>query len=153
MNEDHFWSIISLLDWSKTGNDEQVLEPAVQLLAMMTEEQIFGFEDKLAERLHDLDRKDVAKNIGIGAWSGPNQPFSPDEFLYARCCVVANGRQVYASVLADPTKTPKDCEFEALLTLARKAFERRTGQSWDYVSPIDYESFANVEGWQCRGDK
>jgi len=70
-----------------------------------------------------------------------------DLFLYARCCVVANGRAFYEHVLAHPEDMPKDLTFEALLNLASHAFERKTGFEMEYVPAYNYETFANTEGW------
>jgi hypothetical protein len=61
--------------------------------------------------------------------------------------VVANGHEFYESVLADPTKMPQEMEFEALLSLPGSAFERKTGQPYDHVPPVSYESFQNAAGW------
>jgi hypothetical protein len=61
--------------------------------------------------------------------------------------VVANGQDYYALVLVDPKQMPKDMEFEALLSVAREAYERKTGRDWDYVSPVSYETFNNAAGW------
>ena len=33
LSEKRFWEIIELLDWTKEGNDEEVIEPAVSFLA------------------------------------------------------------------------------------------------------------------------
>jgi hypothetical protein len=61
--------------------------------------------------------------------------------------VIANGPDYYALVLDDPLQMPKDMEFEALLSVAQQAFERRTGREWDHVSPVSYETFSNGAGW------
>ncbi len=76
------------------------------------------------------------------------KPFSSDNFLYARACVVANGKDFYEKVLADPSQMPKDLSFEALLSLARKAYKKKTGQTFDYSPTITYETFSNPEGWE-----
>jgi hypothetical protein len=33
MNEERFWAVVSLFDWSRSGDDDGVLEPAVAGLA------------------------------------------------------------------------------------------------------------------------
>ena len=53
-----------------------------------------------------------------------NSYFSVDEFLYSRCVVVANGKDYYYEVLNNPTKMPKDLEFESLLYIACDAYEK-----------------------------
>ncbi|MCB9291541.1 MAG: DUF4240 domain-containing protein [Lewinellaceae bacterium] len=62
---------------------------------------ILEFADLLSEKLYALDSKTYAKHIGEDGWS-PGRYFSVDNFLYARCCVVANGKELYEKVLHDP---------------------------------------------------
>jgi hypothetical protein len=42
---------------------------------------------------------------------------------------------------------PKDMEFEALLWVARAAYERRAGAVFDPPLGTDFETFANRDGW------
>jgi len=112
------------------------------------------------------ERKSIAKFseddfweiIGMLDWSKeddddesswrPGRPFSSDNFLYARACVVANGKAFYEKVLADPAQMPKDLTFEPLLSLARKAYQKKTGAAFDYFPTNSYETFSNPEGWE-----
>ena len=150
MDEDTFWKLIGQLDWDKTGDDDAVLEPAVRLIASMAVEDIFKFEDILAEKLHALDTRKHCKACYAGELDPDNGDdyISADDFLYRRCVVVANGRGFFSTVLANPRKMPKDLEFEALLSLVPKAYERKTGQAFEYASPVSYESFRNTDGWK-----
>lgn len=74
---------------------------------------------------------------------------SADSFLYERCVVVANGRELYEQVLADPMAFPQDLEFESLLYVAVTAYERLTGEDVRDVLEDEpsYETFSNAEGW------
>lgn len=146
MSDDVFWRIVGLFNWRRTGDDEAVVEPAVQALARMSVDDIKQFEDLLSRKLHALDTESHAREIGEDAFV-PGEYFSADWFLYARCVVVANGRSLYESVLADPAQMPKDMEFEALLSVGPTAYERRTGEELDHVPDVSYESFSNAEGW------
>lgn len=146
MSKDLFWRIIALFNWKKTGDDEAVLEPAVKALAQMSVEDIRRFEDIMAEMLTALDTEAHAREIGQEAYQ-PGKHFSVDWFLYVRCCVVANGRTYYESVLANPKQMPKDLEFESLLSLAATAFERKTGEEFDHVTSVNYETYGNRAGW------
>lgn len=154
MNEDVFWEMIASFNWSKTGNDDAVLRPAVNRLAAMPIEDIYRFADILSEKLFLLDGIAYASNIGEDAYKGEGEHFSVDCFLYARCCVVANGRQYFESVLADPNKMPKDLEFESLLYLPDTAYRKKTktGQ-YDYSPKFDFETFSNVDGWRVNEPK
>jgi hypothetical protein len=71
-----------------------------------------------------------------------------DGFLYARCVVVANGKEFYEAVLKDPSKFPKNMEFESLLGLASGAYELKTGKEFEYSTGCSYESFSNPAGWR-----
>ena len=146
LDEPLFWEIIAALDWSKKGNNTKVLAPAIKKLAAQPIRFIYQFQDLLAQKLFLLDGKAYAQNIGKDAWQA-NKYFSVDQFLYARCCVVANGQAAFDTVLANPTLMPKDLTFEPLLSLASKAFELKTGKPFNYFHSFNYETFANEKGW------
>ncbi len=150
MNEEIFWDIIELFDWDKTGDDDDVLEPACQALTKQDNEAIFKFDDILSEKLHALDTREHCRACYAGELDPDDGDdyISADDFLYSRCVVVANGRELYASVLADPTAMPQNMEFEALLSLPDSAFEQKTGMSYEHVTSVSYESFQNTSGWQ-----
>ncbi|MBI5534806.1 MAG: DUF4240 domain-containing protein [Deltaproteobacteria bacterium] len=147
MPDDEFWALIDQLDWSREGDDDAVLEPVVRALAKRTVVDIKAFAETLAHKLFQLDTCAHAKEIGEDAWKDEDAFFSVDTFLYARCAVVANGREVYERALAAPEEMPKDVEFEALLYLAGSAYERRTGKELDYSTGCDFETFSNRKGW------
>lgn len=149
MNDSTFWGIIARFAWDKTGDDDAVLEPACAALAALDEESIFKFADILSEKLHALDTREHCR----ACYEGELDPddgddyISADDFLYSRCVVVANGRDFFASVVADPTQMPQDMEFETLLSLPVLAFERKTGREYEHVSRVSFESFQNSAGW------
>jgi predicted DNA-binding WGR domain protein len=147
MSEDVFWRIIGLFNWKKLGDDEAVIEPAVNALSQMTVDDIQRFEDTLSEKLYALDTEACAREIGEGAYQS-SEHFSVDYFLYVRCVVVANGLAAFAAVIADPAEMPKDCDFEPLLWVARAAYERKTGGEFEYVPKVSYETFSNKAGWK-----
>jgi hypothetical protein len=153
MTEDQFWHIVALLDWEQVGDDDAVLRPAVTVLAAASEADIVEFEEILAEKLHALDTREHARHGYQGEADPDNGDdyISADDFLYLRCVVVANGRQLYQEVLADPGKMPTQMEFESLLYLARTAFEEKTGREFDGKTRVSYESFSNTEGWKPTG--
>lgn len=148
MDETEFWRIIGLLDWKRTGDDEAVLKPAVKALAKKSPEEIAAFEEILSQKLFALDTTAHARQMGEDAYIDDKHHFSVDAFLYARCCVVANGKEYYDSVLVDPAEFPEDMEFEALLELASTAYETRTGSAPDFFeTSVSYETFSNKVGW------
>ena len=146
LSEAYFWEIISLLDWSKSGDDEAVVEAAKDRLVSGPVRHIFEFADLLSEKLYALDAQKYALHIGEDAWP-PDHYFSVDNFLYARCCVVANGRDMYEKVLHDPAQMPKDLTFEALLYIPSEAYERKTGRQYDYTPAYPIETYSNLAGW------
>lgn len=147
MSEDLFWRIIGLLNWKKIGDDEAVIKPVIRVLSEMSVEDIFRFEDILSNKLYALDTEAHAREIGQDSYK-PDKHFSVDAFLYVRACVVANGKDIFESALADPTLMPKDADFEPILYMASEAYELKTGRKFEYNSPVDYETFSNKAGWQ-----
>lgn len=144
--EDWFWSIIQLLDWDKEADDAAVLAPAISQLAALPVRSILLFADMLSEKLYRLDAQVFAENMGAYSFR-EGAYFSVDDFLYARCCVVANGREAYKNVLKDPTQMPKEETFEPLLRLGVQAYLLKTGQRMEYVPVYNIETFSNKEAW------
>jgi hypothetical protein len=72
-----------------------------------------------------------------------------DGFLYARCFVVARGREHYERVLRDPSEMPSSIDdwFEPILYAPSQAFESMHGQEWDYAASVNYETGSNAQGW------
>lgn len=142
MNEDRFWEIISMLDWSKEGNNDGVIEPAIRQLSAIPEAAILSFHDLLSEKLYLLDGRDYAEHSVAEAGH-----ISSDLFLYARCAVLANGRAFFEQVLEDPAAFPKDLYFEAIMDIPRHAWLRKTGSSFDHLPMYNYETGFNPNGW------
>lgn len=148
MDERRFWEIIALFDWDESGDDDAVIEPAIAALKADGQDAIFDFAELLAQRLYALDTREHAKTCFAGESDDYGRDIvSADDFLYGRCAAVANGEETYASVLADPIEMPQGLEFEPLLWIAPTAFERATGDFYDYVTAVSYESFENARGW------
>ncbi|WP_064792480.1 DUF4240 domain-containing protein [Shewanella woodyi] len=148
MNENEFWSIIGMLNWEESGDDEAVIEPVVGCLSQKSDDEIFQFEELLAQKLHALDTKEHAKEIGEDAYINDEEYFSVDGFLYSRCVVVANGKELFQHILENPKEFPKDLEFEAILYVAQEAYEQKSDKEWEYVCSTDYETYKNVSGWK-----
>ena len=143
---DDFWSIIEQLDWSKEGDSKAVVEPIVQILQKQTSAQLYRFADILSEKLWNLDTKKHAQVF----LEDPEEEgyLSVDDFLYARCAVVANGRDYYEEVLNNPKEMPKDLTFEPLLYVAMTAYELKTDKEFMFVPAFNYETYSNKEGWK-----
>ncbi|RYY71191.1 MAG: DUF4240 domain-containing protein [Chitinophagaceae bacterium] len=151
MNEDVFWEIISLFNWKKLGDDDAVLRPALKRLVSMTTDDIQQFAEILAEKLYNLDGLAYASNIGPDSYKGEDEFFSVDNFLYVRCVVVANGKEYYTSVLEDPTEMPQEVEFEAILTLAPEAYNRKMKTGDEILTTkLSFETFSNIDSWRAK---
>ena len=148
MEEKEFWSLLILLDWNESGDDDAVIEPTIKSLGKKDIKEIYSFEEILSKKLFALDTKQHAMEIGEDAYIDENEFFSVDGFLYSRCVVVANGEELFNDVLKNPKEFPKDMEFEAILSIAQEAYEEKTGEEWKYVTETDYETYSNKAGWQ-----
>ena len=147
MTDAVFWALIAMLNWDASGNDEAVIAPVVEELSQMSVEEIQRFDDKLASKLFALDTRAHAMEIGEGSYR-EGEHFSVDGFLYARCVVVANGREVFDAVIADPGSFPEDLEFESILYIAAAAYEKKTGEDYTYSPTPSYETYSNQNGWR-----
>jgi hypothetical protein len=147
MDDKQFWEIISLFDWQQADEDK-ILKPAIRHLSKLKVSDIKQFEENLTFKLYCLDTKEHALNIGQYSYKNNDDHFSADFFLYARCKAIANGQGFYERVLIDPTKMPKDEDFEGLLSLSETAYELKTKKELDYSTGCDYETFSNKAGWK-----
>ncbi len=147
LKEAEFWAIIDLLDWDKE-TDDAILAPAIQQLKNSPIAHIYAFEDKLSEKLYQLDQQKMAENIGENAYQ-KDKYFSVDLFLYARACVVANGKAAFEEVLENPLSMPKGITFEPLLSLAARTYELKTGRVFNYNPSPNYETYSNQQGWKA----
>lgn len=141
MDEKEFWKVISLFDWDKE-DESDVIQPVLHYLINKSEKDIFDFEDILTQKLHNLDTRAHAKAFVDSDY------LSPDLFLYARCAVVANGKEAYDFILTNPEKFPQDFDMEELLYISSHAYKQKTGKEWSHYPSLSYETGANEEGWK-----
>ena len=147
VNDSKFWQLIEVIDRDALteGDDEAAVEPLVAELEQCTAGEIEQFESLLAQRLYDLDGQVYAEMAGVNGGSS-------DAFLYARCYVVASGRERHEAVKADPTEMPQTLDewCEALLSVSPRAWAAVTGngeEEWDFVPPVSYETGSNAAAW------
>ena len=143
-SETDFWAMIDLIDWSKKSATDK-LDAVVKKLSARPVSHIYIFADKLSEKLYFLDTK---QHANVYAADEPDHFISVDDFLYARCAVVAEGRAFYEKVLNDPLLMPNSITFEALLTVADDAYELKMGEEFNYQPSYNYETRSNKQGWQ-----
>lgn len=142
-SETDFWTIINSIDWSQKASKDK-LRPAIKKLSEMPTSNIYIFADKLSEKLYYLDTK---KHAQAYAAQEPDNFISVDDFLYARCAVVAEGQSYYEKVLNNPVQMPNDIVFEPLLSLADFAYEMKIGMEFNYRPTFNYETRSNQSGW------
>ena len=141
-----FFHFTNMLDWSRQGDDAAVLEPLVSFLTNYGDNVIFAFDDKMAELLYSLDTYEIAKPL-IDEWG----LIPTDEFLYARCTALINGKSYYSDILKGKKKLSSDCEFESLLYVPRKAWCRlhdETDDNYPHITEKCYETYSNSQGWK-----
>lgn len=147
MKDLDFWKLVALIDVEALdeGREGDAVEPLQAALHMMSESELFGFEEALSQMLYAIDGEAFADNAGDSGGSD-------DGFLYARCFVVAKGREFYEAVKADPARMPKSIEqwCEPLLYLHRAAWAEQTGNDqsdWPFGATVSYESGSNADLW------
>ena len=145
-SEENFWQTIALLDWGAGDDEYAVMAPAVAALAEHPIAHIYRFADILSEKLWALDNRSHAQ-VFIEE-EGSEGYLSADDFLYARCAVVAQGPDFYEKVFQNPAEMPLDMTFEPLLNLAGDAYERKTGRELLAAPTFNYETYSNKKGWQ-----
>ncbi|MDR1093848.1 MAG: DUF4240 domain-containing protein [Clostridiales bacterium] len=145
MKENKFWKIIDMLDWSREGNDEEVLKPSLAYLAQMRDKEIFQFDEILSKLLYDLDSREMVERVYKNA-----KNFDDDLFLYLRCVAVVNGKNFYRKILSGESNVNSDMEFESLLYLPRDAWAlKHKKDSADYPHQTKYcfETGSNKKLW------
>ena len=146
MTRDKFFDLCNdVCDWDKSGDDELVVKPLVEYLSKLPDEDIFAFEDIMAELLYELDTK---QNYETAL---KYDTHNDDTFLYSRCIALVNGKNYFEKVKNGKIKDLWNMEFEALLYVARDAWEKKHGKSsseFPHISPVSYETGSNKEGWK-----
>ena len=149
LDEPTFWKIISQFDWTKTGDDDEVMAPARATLSALPLADIAAFDELLAHKLYALDTREHCRQLYLGELDPDDGDdyVSADDFLYRRCAVVANGRKVYEAALRDPTQVTREVEFESLLYLAQTAHDEASDDEYEGTTSVSWESFSNEAGW------
>lgn len=140
MTNEDFWRLIEKADWTQADNNA-ILQPVTEALAQLSIPEIYGFSERLADLLHQLDGPDFIKSLEQDPLG-----YSADTFLYARCFAVAQGQAFYKKILSKITPLPTDY-LEQLLYVASKAYQQKTGEKYNYIPSTIYESFFNRSLW------
>ncbi|MFK7932418.1 MAG: DUF4240 domain-containing protein [Saprospiraceae bacterium] len=149
LSEIDFWKLIAQIDLSDTAWEaDTATDKLVKILSQKSVATIQQFQDILAAKLFALDKKLFAQQLAERyAWQ-LDQPFSSDHFLYARAYVIAQGKYFYEKVLKNPALMPQNEVFEELLYVAATAYEKKTGEAFNYIPSVSFETFSNPDGWE-----
>ncbi|WP_294228393.1 DUF4240 domain-containing protein [uncultured Shimia sp.] len=142
MNDTQFWSLIEKIEGCKRRDGSTNFGPLVAELAKLTEADIHGFYECLAQKAYALDTRQHYRRF---SWF----PGLSDSFLYTRLMVVAQGKQAYHDVLKNPRAFPKRSPnwLEGLLYVAGDAYSDIAELEFSREATVNIESFSNEEGW------
>lgn len=146
MTEKKFWEILDMLDWDNAGDDDKVLKPALDHLAKLEDEEIFAFEELMAEHLYKLDTRGFAAKL-----YAEDEYMSEDMFLYQRCVALVNGKSYFDGLLNGAAQPDPDLEFESILYLPSRAWAKKHNSDPDdypYITETSYETGSNAAGWK-----
>lgn len=146
MTENKFWKILDMLDWDNAGDDDKVLKPALDYLAKLEDEEIFAFEELMAEHLYKLDTRGFAAKL-----YSEDEYMSDDMFLYQRCVALVNGKSYFDGLLNGTVQPDPDLEFESILYLPGGAWAKKHNaepEDYPYLTETSYETGSNAAGWE-----
>lgn len=143
--EQFFERIMTACAWDKHGNDDEIIRPLVEWLSKQPDEEIFSFDDIMAELLYALDTR---KNFETARKAYPH---GDDSFLYSRCVALINGKQYYEKSLSGKKKDLWKMGFETILYVPKYAWGLKYNKSpmdYPHLTPLSYETGSNKVGWR-----
>lgn len=126
MDVSEFWDIV------ETANDKAMVEKLLRL----PPQDIIEFESLLREKIIESNNYSIMAALKIISGS-----VSDDAYLYFRCWLIGKGRKAFEHVLqnadsiVDVLQDGEEPENEALLYIATKAYEMKTGKKEDSSFP------------------
>lgn len=136
INTDKFWALIDNAVKASNGNDSIKEEYLIKELAKLSLEDITDFEIAFRKCVIDADDFKV-----IAAQKIIEGFVFDDIYLYFRCWIIGQGKNVYDEILKDPdylsTLVNKGdlCSFEELMYVATQAYAIKTGKKEDETFP------------------
>ena len=135
INKQEFWRIIDFSKQYAVGNNEVQEALLVKILAQYSPGEIVQFECLLRQRLEEADDFNVmaAEKIMEGS-------VTDDSYIYFRCWLVAQGKQVFTEVVRSPDTLAAvatdevETNFEQLLYVATDAYKISTGKQEEDAS-------------------
>lgn len=139
--ESSFWDLIAKARQTIDGDDDQLPEELVRLLATETKEAILDFGLAFAE----FHNRSYTSNLWCTAYVACGG-CSDDGFDYFRAWLIGRGKDAYYNALQDPDSLAGEFEDlknaggfpenEMMLAVASSAYEKKTGNS-DYYDELD----------------
>ena len=146
MNTEQFFSkIMDICDWDRAGNDKEILSPLIEYLSCQSDDEIYSFDDIMAELLYGLDTK---KNFKTAC---KYYDHSDDTFLYSRCVALINGADYYKKAQQGKAKDLWTSEFEAILYVPQAAWAKKhycDQNDYPHLTALCYETGSNTEKWK-----
>lgn len=130
INKDSFWKLIQSAK-ETCGQD-------MDAMMAFLKDRLVSMEPEQAQNFHDILHayEDLADKFGLWDAAGVMKGYgcSDDSFIDFRAWLIAQGRDVYLSALADPDSLAEvipygDCCFETLSYVGDYAYEQLTGKS------------------------
>ena len=142
INKDSFWKLIQSAKETCGQDMDAMMDFLKDRLVSMGPEQAQNFHDIL----HAYE--DLADKFGLWDAAGVMKGYgcSDDGFIDFRAWLIAQGRDIYLSALADPDSLAEvipygDCCFETLSYVGDHAYEQLTGKSaYDQTDQTRYET-------------
>ena len=144
-NKRFFELIMDVCDWDKSGDDDAVIAPLINFLSGLSDDEIYSFDDIMADLLYELDTK---KNFKTAC---KYYDHSDDSFLYSRCCALINGEEYYEKVRAGKNKKIWTMEFEAILSVPMLSWGKKYNKScndYPHLPDKSVETGSNSDGWK-----
>ena len=146
MDKKRFFELImDVCDWEKSGDDDMVIAPLVNYLSSYSDEEIFAFDDIMAELLYDLDTKKSFKR------ACKYYDHSDDSFLYSRCAALVNGEECYKKVKAGKNNKIWTMEFEAILSVPMLSWSKKNNkdpEDYPHLTAKSIETGSNADEWK-----
>jgi hypothetical protein len=149
MDETTFWQMIEQAKTDSGGDTDKQAQLLIDRLSKLDEADILGF-DALFDAYHSLTLKRYLHQAGSIAYG---RSLRTEHFSYFRAWLIAQGRQVYTTILLDPDALadvvqviddPDDGKYANVLAanmdaMGISAFKKKTGHL-----KIDYSKYPEI---------
>lgn len=142
---DFFWNTMELCDYSKYDNIE-ILQPVIDHLATLEDEKIYDFDSIMSKLLYDIDSVELFKACQK-MWK-----YVPDDhFLYNRCCVLIQGKEIYHAVNKGEFGDNLDGDFMDILDVPKLSWEKKhNNTNYKFTPKYDYVTGSNSDNWNAK---